>query len=194
VTRAEIEGQPATDQSTASSERAADIARLFREHNRALVLFLASRLKDMQAAREVAQEAYVRVLQLENPGAVSFLRSYLFKVAGNLAVDRIRQQQSRARLDQAVDFEDFLEESPPERTAIAQEELAFLGRLIGELPAKYQQAFHLHRVEDQPFDEIARRMGLKDRMVRRYVTNALIYVRLRREGASAAQAWRQVHS
>jgi DNA-directed RNA polymerase specialized sigma24 family protein len=45
--------------------RAAEISQLFREHNRALVLFLASRLKDMQAAREVAQEAYVRLLQLE---------------------------------------------------------------------------------------------------------------------------------
>ena len=194
MTRAETEGQPAADQSTTSSERAAEIARLFREHNRALVLFLASRLKDIQAAREVAQEAYVRVLQLENPGAVSFLRSYLFKVAGNLAVDRIRQQQSRARLDQAADFEDFLEESPPERTAIAREELEVLGRLIGELPEKYRLAFQLHRLEDQPFDEIALRMGLKERMVRRYVANALIYVRLRREGASAAQAWRQVHS
>jgi DNA-directed RNA polymerase specialized sigma24 family protein len=68
-----------------SGARAAEISQLFRDRNRALVLFLASRLKDMQAAREVAQEAYVRVLQLEAPGAVSFLRSYLFKVAANLA-------------------------------------------------------------------------------------------------------------
>src|ERR1700679_3114699 len=60
------------------SERAEELLRLFRDHNRSLVLFLASRLKDIQAAHEVAQEAYVRVLQLQSPGAVSFLRSYLF--------------------------------------------------------------------------------------------------------------------
>jgi len=194
VTRAEIEGQPSAGVSAGSSDRAAEVSQLFREHNRALVLFLASRLKDVQAAREVAQEAYVRVLELENLGAVGFLRSYLFKVAGNLAIDRMRQQQSRARLDRITDFDDFLDNLQPERTVIAREELAFLGRVVGELPAKYQQAFRLHRLEDQPFEEIARQMGLKERMVRRYVTNALLYLRLRREGGSPAQAWQQVHS
>jgi RNA polymerase sigma factor (sigma-70 family) len=194
VTRAEIAGQPSARISAGSSDRAAEVSQLFREHNRALVLFLASRLKDVQAAREVAQEAYVRVLELENLGAVGFLRSYLFKVAGNLAIDRMRQQQSRARLDRISDFDDFLDNLQPERTVIAREELAFLGRVVGELPAKYQQAFRLHRLEDQPFEEIARQMGLKERMVRRYVTNALLYLRLRREGGSPAQAWQQVHS
>jgi RNA polymerase sigma-70 factor (ECF subfamily) len=174
------------------SARAEEISQLFRDHNRALVLFLASRLKDLQAAREVAQEAYVRVLQLETPGAVSFLRSYLFKVAANLAIDRLRQQQSRARLDPVDDLEDFLDEATPERAVIAREELRFLGAVIGELPAKYQEAFQRHRVDDESFEDIARGMHLKERMVRRYVANALVYLRLRREGVSAAEAWRQV--
>jgi DNA-directed RNA polymerase specialized sigma24 family protein len=52
----------------------------------------------------------------------------------------------------------------------------------------------LHRLEDRSFEDIARQMGLKDRMVRRYVTNSLVYLRLRREGRSPTQAWRQVHS
>lgn len=191
---AEIEEQGAAQKSADPSDRATEVSRLFREHNRALVLFLASRLKDIQVAREVAQEAYVRVLELENLDAVGFLRSYLFKVAGNLAIDRIRQQQTRARLDRISDFDDFLDNLAPERTVIAREELAFLGRVIGELPAKYQQAFRMHRLEDLPFEQIAQQMGLKERMVRRYVTNALVYLRLRREGRSPALAWQQVHS
>jgi RNA polymerase sigma factor (sigma-70 family) len=177
-----------------SSERTAEISQLFRDHNRSLVLFLASRLKDMQAAHEVAQEAYVRVLQLQSPGAVSFLRSYLFKVAANLAIDRLRRQQSSARHDPVGVFEDFLDESTPERSVIAQEELAFLGRVIAELPAKYKEAFRLHRVENESFKDIGHRMGLKERMVRRYVTNALLYLRLRRDGVGATDAWRQVQS
>jgi RNA polymerase sigma factor (sigma-70 family) len=177
-----------------SGARAAEISQLFREHNRALVLFLASRLKDMQAAREVAQEAYVRVLQLEAPGAVSFLRSYLFKVAANLAIDRLRSQKSRARLEPAEPFENFLDEVTPERTAIAREELALLGSVIAELPMKYQEAFYRHRVDEESFEAIARGMGLKDRMVRRYVTFTLLYLRLRREGIDAGGAWRRVHA
>ena len=190
------EGRSAIDENGPAqpSPRAAEVSQLFREHNRALVLFLASRLKDIQAAREVAQEAYVRVLQLEAPGAVSFLRSYLFKTAANLAIDRLRRQQSRARLESADDFENFLDEATPERTVIAREELAFLGMLIAELPLKYQEAFRRHRVDDESFDYIARRMGLKERMVRRYVTHALLYLRLRREGVTAPEAWRHIHS
>ncbi len=177
-----------------ASERAAEVSQLFRDHNRALVLFLASRLKDIHAAREVAQEAYVRVLQLETPGAVSFLRSYLFKVAANLAIDRLRRQQSRTRLDPVETLEDFLDEAGPERTVMARQELAFLGMVIAELPPKYQEAFRLHRVDDQSFEAIGRRMGLKERIVRRYVANTLLYLRLRREGVTAANAWRQVHA
>ncbi len=182
------------DEGTQSSRRAAEVSKLFRDHNRSLVLFLASRLKDMQAAHEVAQEAYVRVLELESPGAVSFLRGYLFKVASNLAIDRLRRQQSRARLDPVQHPEDFLDQATPERAVIARDELAFLGKVIAELPPKYQQAFRLYRVEEKSFEEIARRMGLKDRMVRRYVTNALLYLRLRREGETAEDAWRRVQS
>jgi len=52
----------------------------------------------------------------------------------------------------------------------------------------------LHRLEDYSFGDIAQRMGIKERMVRRYVTNALVYLRLRREVVSSADAWRQVHA
>jgi len=78
-------GEPSHElESERNARRTVELSQLFREHNRALVLFLASRLKNIQAAREVAQEAYVRVLELDTPGAISFLRSYLFKVAANL--------------------------------------------------------------------------------------------------------------
>lgn len=187
--------EPPKGEAEAVRERAAEISQLFREHNRALVLFLTSRLKDTQAAREVAQEAYVRVLQLEAPSAVSFLRSYLFRVALNLAVDRLRQEAVRGRPSGSEPVaEDFLDEATPERVAIATDELENLGTWVSELPQKYQEAFRLHRLEERPFEQIAEQMGIKERMARRYVANALLYLRLRREGASASDAWRNLHS
>jgi RNA polymerase sigma factor (sigma-70 family) len=174
--------------------RAAEIARLFREHNRTLVLYLAARLKDVQSAREVAQEAYVRLLQLESTETVSFLRAYLFKIAGNIAIDRLRQQQIRARFEQPKEYSDIFTEPSAERMLIAREELIHLGQLVAELPDKYQQAFRLHRLEDHSFADIAQKLGIKERMVRRYVTNTLVYLRLRRAGVPSADAWRQIHA
>jgi RNA polymerase sigma factor (sigma-70 family) len=176
-----------------ASSRATEVARLFREHNRALVLYLAARFKDVQIAREVAQEAYVRLLQLENSGTVSFLRAYLFKIAGNIAIDRLRQQQTRARLDHIKEVDELFIEPSAEQTILAREELAHLGRLLAELPEKYQQAFRLHRFEDQSFSDIALQMGIKERMVRRYVTNSMVYLRLRRAGVSRTDSWRHLH-
>lgn len=72
-----------------------DIERLFREHNEALLRFIAAKLGSEQEAREVAQEAYVRLLSLHKPEAVSYLRAFLYKTAANLAFDRLRQRARR---------------------------------------------------------------------------------------------------
>ncbi len=173
--------------------RTAEIARLFKEHNRTLVLFLAARLRNEQLAREVAQEAYVKVLQLENPGAVSFLRSYLFRVASNLAIDRMRQESARRRLDLKEGSDDFIEDSMAERSAEAHAELDSLRRLVAELPARYGEAFRMHGLQERSFEEVAAALGVKPRMARHYVTLSLVYIRLRREGVPADQAWSRIH-
>jgi DNA-directed RNA polymerase specialized sigma24 family protein len=46
-------------------ERAVQVTELFRGHNRTLVRFLQAKLQDPQEAREIAQEAYVRLLESE---------------------------------------------------------------------------------------------------------------------------------
>lgn len=175
-------------------DRASAVSQLFLNHNRTLVRFLHSRLRDEQEAKEIAQEAYVKILQLEAPGGLSFLRAYLFRVAENLAIDRIRQRRIRARLDGLDTFDDFLKDPAIERAAIAREELTLLRQAVAELPPKYQQAFRLVKLEDRPCEEVAPAMGLSIRMVRRYISRALIYVQLRREGIGADAAWSRINS
>jgi RNA polymerase sigma factor (sigma-70 family) len=173
---------------------AAAVSRLFRDHNRTLIGFLYARLRNEYEAREIAQEAYVKLLQLDQRGATSFLRAYLFRVAANLAVDRIRQRRSRARLDQLDSVDDFFSEAIAERAVIAGQELALLRQAVAELPAKCQQAFRLHKLEDQSFADVAAVMGITERMVRKYVSRALVYIRLRREGCSAVEAGQSMRS
>lgn len=177
-----------------AEDRASTVTRLFREHNRTLVGFLYARLKNEQEAREIAQEAYVKVLQLDQRSATSFIRAYLFRVAANLAVDRIRQRRSRARLDQLDSLDDLFAEATAERAAIAGQELAMLRGAVMELPEKCQQAFRLHKLEDRSFAEAATAMGITERMVRKYVARALVYIRLRCEGCPAEEARERMKS
>jgi RNA polymerase sigma-70 factor (ECF subfamily) len=176
-------------------ERAAQIARIFREHNRILVGLLVSRVHDIQDAKEIAQEAYVKVLQLEpKNGAIGYLRSYLFRTAENLAVDRLRQRRSRNRIDQLESTELLFVEGREMQTALAKQELALLKCAVTELPGRCREAFRLHKIEDRPLDDVAKMMDVSERMVRKFIGRALVYLRLRREGYSAEEAKKRITS
>jgi RNA polymerase sigma factor (sigma-70 family) len=155
------------------------IERLFREHNEALVRFLLARLRSRQEAHEVAQEAYVRLLSLDQPGAVSYLRAFLFKTAANLAVDRLRRSEFHGRMIARPLFHEFAETRTPERELAGAQNIERLGRLIAALPPKCRQAFVLSRFEGKDFTSIAREMKLSERMVRMYVMRALLFCRAR---------------
>jgi RNA polymerase sigma-70 factor (ECF subfamily) len=169
-------------------QRAELVTRLFREHNEALVRFLALRLRSQQEAKEVAQEAYVRLLKLDQPGAVGFLRAFLFKTAANLAVDRIRHEQMARRIARESKFLEELSVQPtPEQSATDAQELTLAERLIDELPPKCRRAFLLHKVYGLGFADIAKQMGLGERMVRTYVCRAVLFCRA---GIDAARTGR----
>jgi len=155
------------------------VAKLFEAHNRALMRFLTCRLKSSQEAKEVAQEAYVRMLQLDEPGGISYLRAFLFKTAANLAADRLKSASRRGRLDQ-LDFFDLSDSAPSAESSVAaHQELTVLLEAIEQLPAKCRYAFIMNRFYGYELAEVAQRMGLSERMVRIYVERAIVFCRER---------------
>lgn len=164
------------------------VADLVKEHNRALHAFLMTRLRDEHEAREVAQEAYVRMLQLAQPGAIGFLRAYLFKTAANIAIDRARQRSNRARLQRKEFVEEPVDELSPDRRTISSEDMEILKRALLELSPKCRRAFLLYRLEDWSDAQISEQLGVQPRMVRHYITQAGLYCKLRISGLSPKHA------
>lgn len=159
--------------------RAALVDRLFREHNQALVRFLVAKVQSSQEARDIAQEAYVRLLQLDTPNAVSYLRAFLFKTAANLAIDRLRSRQAETRRLEMEFFEPAPAAPAPEQGVAAAQELKVIEQLLSRLPARCRQAFLLRRFEGLSCAEIARRMRIPERTVRHYIEEAIVYCRSR---------------
>jgi RNA polymerase sigma-70 factor (ECF subfamily) len=60
-----------------------------------------------------------------------------------------------------------------ERTVLARQELERVRQALAELPEKTRRAFVLHVIDGLPTPEVARLMGLKERMVRLHVSRAL---------------------
>jgi len=186
------EGGPPSESTTAA------VSQLFRDHNRMLVGYLTARLQSEQEAKEVAQEAYVRLLQLQEPGAPSLLRAYLFKTATNLAIDRLRHRkvQHQTEEERPELFEHLAdtrgELDDPAKQLLAREQADQLLGYLQELPIKCQRVFSLHRLEGVSQREVAARLGFSERMVRRHVTYAMVYCHLRLEGMTVDQVRRKV--
>lgn len=165
------------DSADSGESRVAVIERLFREHNEALLRFLRGRVGSRNEALEVAQEAYVRLLSLDRPGAVSYLRAFLFKTAANIAIDRRRRDRSYDRVTGAQLFSELTETRTPERQVAAEQTLHRLARLIESMPAKCRAAFVMSQIQGLDADTIAARLGITDSMVRKYVVRALLHCR-----------------
>jgi RNA polymerase sigma factor (sigma-70 family) len=169
------------------ADQAALIAGLFRDNNKALLNFLLTHLPNEQEAREVAQEAYVKLLQLDRPEAISFLRTYLFRTAANLAIDRIRRNGRKDRIERLDVFDEW-SSANVEQEVLAAQEVVLLRQAILELKPSHQRALVLHKFREQSIAEIAAQLGVTPRMVRGYIACAVLYCRLRLDGHSPAVA------
>ena len=171
---ADLVADPSPDN---GESRATVVERLFREHNEALIRFLRGRVGSHSEALEVAQEAYVRLLSLDQPGAVSYLRAFLFKTAANIAIDRRRRHQNFDKVTERQLFTELAETRTPERQLSGEQTLQCLGVLIESMPPKCRQAFVLNQIHGLDAATIAGQLGITDSMVRKYVVRALLHCR-----------------
>lgn len=191
------QGQPFEKASVSIESTPAAVSQLFREHNHMLVRYLTVRLQSLQEAKEVAQESYARLLQLQQLGAPGLLRAYLFKTATNLAIDRLRHRKTERRAEEQPALWSDLTATPadlgdPAEQLLAREQAEQLLGFLQELPAKCQRVFDLHRLEGVSQHAVAARLGFSERMVRRYVTYAMVYCHLRLQGMTVDQVRREV--
>ena len=155
-----------------------EVETLFREHNEALVRFLRARLNSDADAREAAQEAYVRLLKLDQTNQPSFLRAYLFRIAANVATDMLRQRRSRGTVIIADTAADQPEPASQEQGLAARQELEIIDQALQALPARCREAFLLSRREGLSTAQIAADLNVSDRMVRLYLVRAIEHTQL----------------
>jgi RNA polymerase sigma factor (sigma-70 family) len=153
------------------------VERLFVEHNAALLRFISAKVGSEQEAREIAQEAYVHLLRLDQHEAVSYLRAFLFKTAANIAVDRLRQRRRRNHVTSMPEVDFAVFELTPERQISGEQAMTVMRLAVAQLPPKCRQAFLLRHSSGLSVDEIAELMQVGACMVRRYIARGLEHVR-----------------
>jgi RNA polymerase sigma-70 factor (ECF subfamily) len=152
----------------------------FREYHSSLVRYLRHRIGSDADARDIAQEAYFRLLRYRENQDLQSLRALLFRIATNLVGMRIRTARThRWAHHQSLDPEIALPANDPsyERQVFGEQRLNKLMAVIKSLPTKCQQVFVLSRFHDMGYPEIAARCGISEKMVEKHITKALAICR-----------------
>ena len=170
------------------------LADLARDHHRALVRFLTARVGSWDEAREIAQEAYARVLALDLPDTVGFVAGYVWRTARNLATDRGRQKATRSRhLDELARGSIDNHAPSPEALIYTHQRLEVLSEAVEELRRlrpRWHEAFVLRVVEEHSFQEVAQRMNIAERNAMEHVSKALRHCQSYLDTAEGSQGAR----
>lgn len=160
---------------------------------------LLRKLGDIHQAEDVMQDAYVRILSInENHQSLDSPKAFLLTVASNLAIDHIRREQRARRIfmsmpdrlwttttSEALTF-DVADQGPTIEDQIdSAMRLSKVMTAISELPDKCRLAFVLHKVMEHSHAEVARMLEITVSMVEKHVSKALKKLRLNDEVIAA---------
>lgn len=163
--------KPVTD------ERAA-FETMYREQYPAVLRVLQRRLDNEDDALELAQEAYLRAFRYRDQPRES-LKALLFRIAINLAHERIRRDHTRHTAQHAPleDYSLAADEMPQDERLLREQRLEQIVAAVQELPEKCRQVFVLSRFHGLRHKEVAARCGISTRMVEKHLTRGMALVR-----------------
>lgn len=155
------------------------LVRLLVSHYSELTRHLSRRLGSPQCASDVVHDTYLRLQGLKAVPDMDNPRAYLFRMADNLAIDRLRAQGREGR---RRDGEEVLAVQPSETpdaeaSADYRQRLRLLARAVDELPPRCREVFLMHKMDGLGHAEIARRLGISRSAVEKHVMRALAHCR-----------------
>jgi RNA polymerase sigma-70 factor (ECF subfamily) len=155
---------------------------LYRAHYDAVFRYCAHRLFDRQAAEDATSEVFLKVVQNLGrfKGEQRRFRSWLYRVASNVAKDHLRRAARRRRLHESASRRAGTGDvdCPPGAEASA-EKLALLKTAVLSLKPRYQTIITLRFFENLKLTEIAEVLDSSPGTVRSQLARALSRLRAR---------------
>ncbi|MFZ5610084.1 MAG: RNA polymerase sigma factor [Pseudomonadota bacterium] len=159
-----------------------DFSQFYQTRRALLLRFLAARLKNHEEAEEVMQEAFVQFRQVQDKDPIASPDALLIKIAANLSIDRMRQNNSRRAREKAWSEIYFLNGAGDcaaaagpiqHRIAEARGEIEQVLALLERLSYPVRTAFILHRFKGLSHREVAARLGLSTSTVEKHIIKAM---------------------
>ena len=149
-----------SDEALFERMRAGDMAAFDRLYDRLegpLFGFIRVRLGDQTEAEDVLQETFLAVLrERDRAASLRSVRAWLYQVAHNLCLNRLRSRRRAGKAMEAVGHADAtIDPSGPAQTALeAAERARVLSAAVERLPPTLAELYHL-RASGLSYEEVA---------------------------------------
>jgi RNA polymerase sigma factor (sigma-70 family) len=151
------------------------VEKFYREHRSWLEGWLRSRLGNAWDAADLSQDTFLRVLTSQSSEALGRLReprAYLLTVGKRLLINHYqRRSVEQAYLQALASLPQTLVPSPEQRWILLQT-LQALDELLDALPMAVRRAFLWAQLEGLNYAQIAERLQVSERTVKRYMAQA----------------------
>jgi RNA polymerase sigma factor (sigma-70 family) len=126
---------------------------------------------------DIAQEVFLRLLRYNRSELIDFPQAYLYKIAANVSAEWASRSNRRMPHNSAwlTDLADTLSPQVELERDTANAELE---QAINSLPARRREILRLHFGDGIGHEDIARRMGLTRRIVKRDLAGAYAALRI----------------
>lgn len=155
-----------------------DLKRLFVLYGQELRAYLTIKLRNADVADDLVQEAFVRFASQGPAVDVVYDRSYLYRVAHNLAVDHVRRQNRQQTEAVPQDGMAHIPEDRPtqEETVAGRQRLGLLQQAVEELPDLTRRIFTMSRIDGMTYSDIAAALDVSESTVQKHLAKALRHV------------------
>ncbi|MGE7815738.1 sigma-70 family RNA polymerase sigma factor [Pseudomonas sivasensis] len=152
---------------------------LYTEHHGWLFGWLRKKLGCPHNAADLSHDTFVRILTSRDAlGGMREPRAFLTTTARHLIIDRARRRHLEGtylrELALTVEMMEQCQQSP-EQILVTLEALEQIAFVLDGLALNARQAFLLYFLEGLRQSEIASRLGISERMVRKHLMNALMH-------------------
>ncbi len=155
------------------------VADLFRSSRVNLERFVQRRLPDNESAKDIAQDAFLRLLRFNKADQVDNPEAYLFRIAANLISEYWSNKTARMPMSGEVDDFDLVGDDEQSLDTVVEKQQQFdeLQKALEHLPEIQKNVLLLHRQQGFTYDEIAAKLGISRDMVKKHLSKALVRCR-----------------
>jgi RNA polymerase sigma factor (sigma-70 family) len=144
-----------------------------------LVRFIARRLRSVADARDLAHEAYVRLLRVKRRDLIRDPQAYLYRIAANVLYEfELKRKADAMGLTRVAEYQ-VVEAAfgHPERDVEALLARKRIEAVLGQLSPRCRAVLILYRRDGLTYKEIGTRIGISTSMVKKYLARGLRHCR-----------------